>query len=459
MRLILATAFGLLLSRVGLAQDADVVQIGDPIATTVQLPTFGISFDAEGVLRVKAFTDPTEALVAQRIAAARLVLAGDLRKASAARKISVVRLLAAMTSLVESGKSPTDVMQKLAGLTRITSAFCYPDRNDIVLVGPAEPWAEDISGRTVGLVSGKPTLLWEDLAEALRVYRSGPLAHGFVGCTINPRAEGLARLVRFQRTIPRSIPQNQQQQVAQHVARGVRKSLGMADVVVFGVAPNTHFAAVMVEADYRMKRIAIGVERPPVRMTTFAAAMTTAHNGTLERWWFTPAYEGVRMSPDGLAMQIVGQGVQLQTEYKHVLSDGTIIDAGRKPSRATRAFATSFTKRYDAIAAASPVYAQLRQLTDWLIIAAFLQKHDWYTKASWDPEVLDERTAGEMKQPRTAPVVVNTFWKKNRMFTPAGGGVTIQADKAISAAAVDKTLTKSRPAIDRDHDATVWWWD
>lgn len=441
------------------AQDADVALIGDPIATTVQLPTFGISFDAEGVLQLQAFTDPTGELLAQRIKAARRALPGDLGKASPARKISLVRLMKAMQTLDEFGEPPSEQMMKLAGLTRIESAFCYPDSNDIMLVGPAEPWADDLSGRTVGIKTGKPTLLWDDLREALRVYRSEHLEHGFVGCTISPRAEGLAKLVRFQRTIPRSIPQRQQSVVARHVAQGVKESLGMADVVVFGVSPNTHFAAVMVEADYRMKRIAIGVERPPVPITTFAAAMTTAQSGSLERWWFTPAYDGVLVSPDDLAIQLTGQGVRLQTEYKQIQADGTIADTGRKPTRATRAFATSFTKRYGDIAKASPVYAQLRQLTDMLIIAAFLQKHDWYAKADWDAKTLDHPAKATGNAPRTAPVVVNTFWKQNRMFTPAGGGVSIEADKAIEDARVDPALHQSRLAIEPADAVANWWWD
>ena len=53
----------------------------------------------------------------------------------------------------------------------------------------------------------------------------------------------------------------------------------MAQIRVFGISPKTHFAMVLVEADYRMKRIAIGVEPPPVRMTTFAMALQVAATG------------------------------------------------------------------------------------------------------------------------------------------------------------------------------------
>ena len=100
------------------------------------------------------------------------------------------------------------------------------------------------------------------------------------------------------------------------VSAGTKKSLGMADVKVFGVPANTRFARVMLEADYRMKRIAVGLESPPVRMSTFASEMTSGAQGQLQRWWFTPEYEGVRVSPDHLALELDGRGVQLETENK-----------------------------------------------------------------------------------------------------------------------------------------------
>lgn len=445
----------------GGAQDFN--PFADPIATTVQLPTFGVSFDAEGVLQLKTFRDPTGQLRQQRAAAAKANLAGRLGEPVKARYVSLVRLERAIRQRLEAGKEPTsEVMSKLAGLLRIEAAFCFPDRDDIVLVGPAEPWMEDLSGRTVGIRSRRPTLLLEDLIVALRAYPPELDNRLFVGCTISPRADGLARLQAFQRTIPRSISQRDRAKVSANVARGVKESLGMANVKVFGVSPRSHMAQVMIEADYRMKRIAIGVEPPPVKMTTFASAMTTAQQTALQRWWFTPLYEGVLVSKDRMSMRLDGQGVRLQTEIKRVDKDGRIIGGNGKPSRATKAFATSFTKRYSDVARVSPVYAQLRQVTDLLIVAAYMRRHRWYRDAGWDASVLRDESAvqtGDYPTPRTAPVVVNTFWKANRMFTPAGGGVSIDVEEALKAIKEDDRLDARRGDIDPPDDASRWWWD
>ena len=456
--------FVLGLCNMGIAQQDFLQPAKNARATTVQLPTFGISFDADGVLELKTFTDPTGALTQQRLVAARAQLPRPLAQPSRLRKISLVRLEKALRERLRAGQEPTDEMNQLAGLLHVQAIYCYPNRGDVVLAGPAEGWMEDLSGRAVGLRSRRPTLLLEDLAVALRAYPPGTQRRGFVGCTINPRPEGLARLREVQQQIPRSIPTAQRGPVTVEIARRVQQSLGMADVRVFGISERTHFARVMIEADYRMKRIAIGVEPPPVTMTTFAAALHSARHGVLQRWWFTPAYDCAKASPDRLAMSLEGQGVQLQTEDKAILPTGLLVNASTKPGKATLAYAQSFTQKYEQIAAVRPCYAQLRQLADLLIVAAFLRKHDWYGRAKWDADLLlDEQTypLNRLANPVDAPVVVNAFWKRNRLFTPAGGGVSIEAELALAdnRLQIDPALQESRAALPQAADEKRWWWD
>ena len=48
------------------------------------------------------------------------------------------------------------------------------------------------------------------------------------------------------------------------IAGGLRDALGLQNVRVLGVDPDTHFAHIMIEADYRMKLIGIALEQPAV---------------------------------------------------------------------------------------------------------------------------------------------------------------------------------------------------
>jgi hypothetical protein len=442
-------------------------------ATTVQLPTFGVAIDAEGVLSLKTFPDPGGRLRVERIAAAKKTLPLDLSKAARLRKVSLRRLEAAVAARLRDGMPLEDVQRHLAGLTRVQFVFAFEadgdEPGDIVLAGPAEPWIFDPSGRPVGITSGRPVLTLEDLAVALRAFAPAPAGRKpdrpFLGCTIDPTADGLASLMEFQRTIPRAIPVAGRDAAAIEIAQGVRDSLGMATIRVFGISPQTHFAQVLVEADYRMKRIAIGIEPPPVKMATFLSALDSPREATLQRWWFTPEYDGIRISDDSLTMELVGQGVKLQAEDIRIGPDGALAAVGEKPGKASQLFCSAFTKKYPDIAAASPVYAQLRNMMDVAIVAAFMRRHDLYSRAGWTADVLRDEgrlACDTLPAPKQVACVVNWQWNGARLLTPAGGGVSIDAEAAFEEqrllADEQGRLDTQRRQLPRGADDR-WWWD
>ncbi len=443
------------------------IGLAQQIATTVQLPTFGVAIDAEGVLKLKTFPAPNPLLLRKRLDAAKASLPADVVASSKMRKVSLTRLEAAIQNRLDAALSPDDTMQHLAGLQRLQYVFFYPDSGEIVIAGPAEAWIADESGRTVGVTSGRPVLLLDDLLVSLRAYPPGGGENPFVGCTISPRQEGLSRLQKFQRTIPSTIPQNRRAEVTAAIAKGVYESLGMADIRVYGISDKTHFAQVLIEADYRMKRIAIGLERPPVPMATFIDAVRTPQHATLQRWWLIPNYDCVKVTDDRLAMELVGQGVQLQSQDKLIGADGRLTDApGPQPSKAAQLYTASFTAKYPEIAAASPVYAQLRNQMDLLIAAAFMRQQDYYGQAGWEAQLLMDESqlpTETLPNPTKVDCAINVLWKGNRLLCPAGGGVSIQADEAIQPGRLvsDKNgeLSRVRATVAQELDAERWWWD
>ncbi len=433
-------------------------------ATTVQLPTFGVAIDAAGVLEFRALDDPTGRLHAERVAAAKASLPADVAAPSELRKVSLVRLEQAIRKELDAGRQPDDAMRRLAGLQRLQYVFYLPESRDIVVAGPAEGWAPDAMGRPIGLTTARPVLELQDLIVALRAYPPGSRNKPFIGCTIDPPQEGLARLREFQQTVPKVIPAARRAQTAAYVAQGMEQSLGLANVRVFTVSPQTHFAQVLIEADYRMKLIGIGREPPPVKMTTFVGALSAPRESVLARWWFTPNYDCVRVTLDRLAMELVGQGVQLLAEDKAVGPNGAL-GAGAPPGKASEAFTTSFTEKYPEIAARSPVYAQMRNCIDLLVAAAFVRQQDFYGRAAWSATTfLDEAAlpVQTLHTPKQAPCVAHSFWKGNRLLTPAGGGVSIQADLALEDARLlpdqNGALAARRGEMATPAD-NRWWWD
>ncbi len=252
------------------------------------------------------------------------------------------------------------------------------------------------------------------------------------------------------------------------IVEGLQKSLGLQVVTISGISANTHFANVMVEADYRMKLIGIGLERPPVRITSYVdrASPSSVARNALQRWYFVPDYESVRVTDDGMAVELVGEGVKLISADEMVRADGTRQASGRVDG-ASQQFVDSFTRRYDQLAHKVPVYAQLRNLIDMLVASAYIQQQDFYGQAGWSMElfgnekIVPVEVYAAAKQVDTA---VNAIWKGNVLMTPIGGGVHIDALQAISAEHIqpdaEGAVAAARERVEvKNLTAGQWWWD
>lgn len=419
----------------------------------------GVVIDAQGVLHKKIFRDPG-GLIRQRVAAAKVSLDPQVAAFSKMRKISLTRLEEVAR---QRNGVLTDEMRNLAGLLRVRYVFCYPETGDVVIAGPAEGWVTDLAGRVVGITSRRPVVLLQDLVVALRAFPPDKNGVGLIGCSIDPTAEGLAAMQQFLRSIgSRATPGD-----TQYIVGGLRTSLGLQEVSINGVSPKTHFAQVMVEADYRMKLIGIGLERPPVRLASYVdrASPSQVSRSAMQRWFFTPDYECVRASEDGLAMELVGDGVKLVGEDEVVTAAGQRKVASRA-NKASQAFVTEFTKKYSALAGRSPVYAELRNLIDLAIAAAYIHQEDLYGKAKWPMELFGNEKAFAVERyniPKTVETAVNAIWKGRRLMTPVGGGVTIHPALALQS---DNLLSDQRGKVDKLRQQTKiklakgqWWWD
>jgi hypothetical protein len=449
---------------------AQVVPPDEPPPTIGSGITSGVAVDADGVLRRVTAADPTGELARQRVEEALARLDRDVARRSPLRKVSLTRLERVIKQRLAEGGGVDDAMRHLAGLTRLQYVFCYPETGDIVIAGPAEPWAEAPSGRVLGIESGRPVLELQDLIVALRSFPPGAdHKKPFIYCSIDPTEEGLSRMHQFLHELggrignPATNPGQEQ-----FIVEGLRERLGMQIITVGGVSPKTHFAQVLVEADYRMKLIGIGLEEPPVRLTSYVARANPSQvaSNALQRWFFVPDYQCVRVSEDSLAMELVGEGVRLVGENEVVGKDGRRGRAA-KGNRASDAFVRAFTKVYPKLAERAPVYAQLRNCIDLAVAAAFIQHQDYYSLANWKPAVFHSEEAypvETLNPPQQVESAVNSLWKGNTLVTPIGGGVEIRADQAIEPTNLledeDAKVEKARTAIDLSNlAADQWWWD
>ncbi len=424
----------------------------------------GVEIDASGVLRMKMFNDATGALTRQRIEAAKASLDAELMAPSQLRKVSLNRLESEIGRRLDSGEGLDDAIRNLAGLTQITHVFYYPETKDVVVAGPAEGFFTDVSGRIIGMQSGKAIMRLEDLLVALRSFPPNGKSNRVIGCSIDPTQEGLTRFQASYAQLKRNFRPGQEA----HIVETLSNALGMQKVTVQGVSPKTHFAQVLVEADYRMKLIGIGLETPPVRIKSFVEYVNPSKvaDRSMQRWYFTPDYKRVLVNQDETAMQLVGQGVKLVGADERVTTTGARVQSSRS-SRASRNFTREFTENFAALAEQSPVFAELRNLMDMSIVAAFIQEMDFYGQADWEMSLLADEQALSTElynTPTQVAPAINAIWKRGMFMTPIGGGVTIQPRAALDAdnMQIDETgqVDELANKIKLHHLADgQWWWD
>ena len=132
----------------------------------------GVQIDAKGVLT----TNP--ATVNKRVLEIRRKLItnapAELNGSIPLRKISLRRLQEALAKHYRQVPAPplADELRFLGGLQRVKYILVYPEDNDIVLVGPGEGWKVAEDGNVVGVTTGRPVLLLDDLLVALRTRQS-----------------------------------------------------------------------------------------------------------------------------------------------------------------------------------------------------------------------------------------------------------------------------------------------
>jgi len=458
----------LVVSAIGLLADRSAWGQATTTTTVTTSQVAGVIVDGEGVLTMRLVTDRGGLLSRRRVEEALTTLPADVARTSKLRKVSLNRLEAALRDAIERGGEPTHEMRFLAGITRIENVFFYPETGDIVIAGPAEAWAEDPAGRVRGVETGRPVIELADLAVALRAFPPQGRPTRVVSCSIDPTKEGLANMQEFLKNLPGRLAGQPTPAATRFIADGLRRSLGLQIVSIHGIPADTHFAQILVEADYRMKLIGIGLEKTPVKMKSYVdnASPASVAANAMQRWYFVPDYECVRSSEDGLAMELVGEGVKLIGADELVAADGTRAASGRA-DRAGKLFVEAFTAKYPELAQAVPIYAQLRNCIDLLVAAAFIQKQDYYGQAGWTMPLLGDEAAfpvQTVEAPKRVESAVATIIKGNRLMTPIGGGVRIEAEEALKPefmlADEGGEVMLERKAISLDGLAAgQWWWD
>ncbi len=412
----------------------------------------GIYTDAQGQLKNAQVDDMGK--LARLRATALDPIPADMGVQVESRKVSLRGLEAAVREAIENGKEIPDEARYLAGLQRIQYVLVYPEHNDIVLVGPGEGWRVDPQGNVIGVTSGRPVLLLDDLLVALRTARIA--AQQAISCSIDPTPEGLQQL-RAHVSKLRTIGNPTQ------TAQGIEQALGPQRVSITGVPPTSHFARVMVAADYRMKRLAMGFEQAPIRgLPSFLSMVSGSGRGMsnmLPRWWLEPKYEPLLRDPEGLAWELRGGKVVAMTEEDFLTATGATEHTGKANPMAKR-WADSMTARFDDLAVAEPIFGQLRNCMELAVVGALIVKENLTEKAGYSMPLLvgaEPLKPEEFFAPRQVDTQASLMKKGRNWVITASGGVLVN-----SWSVVNQVESSEAPAAVRAKAApsgTGWCWN
>ncbi len=466
----------------GGGQQADFASLIDLITTTIAPTTWddvggpgsvaefrtGVYVDAEGVLNRNIRREqPGSQLDQMHRDMARQSEDRDARRASPLRMVSLTRLERAVHLLAAQGRRPSDEMQTLAGLERIQYIMVYPDTGDLVVAGPADRWEAGPEGRIVAAISRRPVVRLDDLIVVLRHLQSGRAP--IFGCSITPSDENLQRTKAFlEQSSQKPLKPGQRDAWLAEL----RAKLGQQIIDVDGIDPRTRAAQILVEADYHMKLVGMGIEKGSAGVTSYLDSIQVPKGQApppldVLRWWFTMNYDAVRASSDRQAFEIRGTGVQVLSENEMLSAQGKRVHTGASQPL-NQAFAQSFTDHFAALAEKYPVHAELQNIFDLALVAAIVKKENLADQVNWhmtcfgDPDVY---TVPLGPAPRTVETVINhRVVNKVHILAGVSGGVHADPWKFVATRAVkadDSGKLKTSRSSARPGTLPVerWWWD
>ena len=379
----------------------------------------GISVDADGIVRTIE-PQALESIAAQR----KKILQENppqIGQRSDLQKVSLRRVLEDVQRAVTERELVSPEVLTLGGLEQIEYVFVDPDGHDLVLAGPSDEITVDENGIFVGATSGRPLLLLEDLVVALRSIDAARM--GGMRCSIDPTPEGIARLQEVLSSTKR-MPNPQK------IFRSMEEALGPQQVTVGGVPADTHFAQVLVAADYRMKRIGMGLESSVIAELPSYLSMVQAAAGStiLPRFWLEAQYSPIARDPDELGWKLTGGKMVCLTETDLLAREGMKRGSGRTDKNAAR-WCERMTAYYDDLASNKPVFRELMNCVDLAVVAALIDSRQLADRAGLDLSLLKDTSSVQLSRyevPKQVPTVAHGMKRGSRWILSASGGVQFQ---------------------------------
>jgi len=211
--------------------------------------------------------------------------------------------------------------------------------------------------------------------------------------------------------------------------RPIEKALGPQIITVTGVPETSHFAQVMVAADFRMKRLAMNFQQAPVdEMPSFMHLISSSRRTTRNmtpRWWLATHYEPLARDAEGLAWQLRGQGVQCLTEEDYFNAEGKR-EKSVKAGHLAQQWAQTMTDKYEELAEHDSTFGQLRNVMDLAVVAALIEKEQLLELAGLEiPQLLETSEPLSFAAPKFVHARASFIRQRGNWVVSASGGVQL----------------------------------
>ncbi len=303
------------------------------------------------------------------VAAALLIAAGTAVPAFCVttHAVSLQRLAERLRACGSNGSCSS--LREFDGLRVIDGYVVDPADGDVVLVGRRD--------------EKLPPLMVEDFAVALRnawaryaERRGNTIIYSSPGCSIDPDPMVMRELDGIAARVMSGDRAGQKEW--DRVCKKPQK------VRVMGMPFHSHFAKVLVDADYAMKRqvdgsdplgipgleSVIGTTLAQVRRDVEANQPISVPVSSMNRFWFYPG-KNVWEAGDGVVL-IHESPVALLSSQTFVNAKNQVVDAVERDPIAEK-FAASFTDHFDDVATQRPIYRQLESLFRFVALAKILE--------------------------------------------------------------------------------------
>lgn len=278
---------------------------------------------------------------------------------------------------------PNETLQ-LAGIKKLIGYVTDKENRDLIILGESD--------------SSLPFLSLEDLVVALRntwmkhsVLKGNSYYHSDPRCSIDPDHRVIKRLQKIAKRIMsnNSTPDT----IEKYIDEWHEVCSSPQRVTVLGIPFNSHFAHVMVKADYEMKRLVDGSDQinipgftsltesilEEVKSDWLQGKPISVYVSVLNRFWFYPG-EYQYLEDEGIVLAIAQPQVKLLTEEEFLNKKGMVVGKG-SPNPSANKVAEDFTALYSRISKERPIYQELENLYSFVALSKIIKFRRALSKA------------------------------------------------------------------------------